>query len=331
MLKTRFTQQLEIEIPIVQAPIGGVSNPILTAAVSNAGGLGMLAGTWRTPDNLRDLIRAIRDLTAKPFGINFVLDFEIAEKLELCLQEKVPVISLFWGDAAPWVERIHHAGSIVMHTVGSALEASAAARSGVDVLVAQGIEAGGHVWGQTSSFALIPSVVDAVPNLPVIAAGGIADGRGLAALCLGASGVWLGTRFVASLEANAHPAYQQALLEANETDTVYAKRLFNLGWDFAAHRTLKNSTYRNWLEAGMPEPGSRPGEGDVIGTLENGVSVLRYGDDAPTKEVKTGTPEAQALYAGQSVGLVRDLQPAAQIVQNMAREAQEVLQGFGRS
>ena len=148
--------------------------------------------------------------TSKPFAVNLVLDWDPAERLAIALHEGVRIVSFFWGDPAPWVEQVHAAGGIVLHTVASAEEARRAADAGVDAVVAQGWEAGGHVWGQVSTLALVPRVVDAVAPLPVVAAGGIADGRGLAAvLALGAGAAWMGTRFLLAEEAATHPVYQE--------------------------------------------------------------------------------------------------------------------------
>ena len=175
----------------------------MSAAVSNAGGLGAIP-LWRADiDTLRNQVRDIRALTDKAFAVNLNLDFPQEERLEACLQERVPVISFFWGASPSLVSRAKSAGALVLQTVGTAKEARAAVDNGVDVVVAQGWEAGGHVWGTVATMALVPMVVDAVGPVPVVAAGGIADGRGLAAaLALGASGAWIGTRFLASAEAS---------------------------------------------------------------------------------------------------------------------------------
>ncbi len=218
---------------------------------------------------MRRAIRQTRQLTDRPFGVNLILQWPQQERLKVCLEEGVRVVSFFWGDPSPYIAAVHVAGSLVMHTVGSAAEARQVRDSGVDILVAQGWEAGGHVWGQVATLPLIPCVVDAVAPAPVVAAGGIADGRGLAAvLNLGAAGAWIGTRFIASQEADAHPVYKEKVLQAAETDTVYS-RLFDGGWPDAPHRTLHNSTLTNWETSGSPpsgEPGD-DGRGRGIGTL----------------------------------------------------------------
>lgn len=324
-LRTSFCELLGVDLPIVQAPIGSATNPALAAAVSNAGGLGMLAGTWRDPDSLRRIVRETRELTGRPFGVNLVLRWPPEERLELCLEEGVEVVSFSWGDPAPYIERVHSGGARLLHTVGFAEEATVAADVGVDVIVAQGWEAGGHVVGGVATLPLIPRVVDAVHPRPVLAAGGIADGRGLvAALALGAAGVMMGTRFLASEEARVHPAYRDGVLGASETDTVYSQ-LFDIGWPDAPHRTLRNTTVAAWEEAGRPAAGSRPGEGEVVASGPDGTPVPRYSDIIPLPET-TGSVEALALYMGQSAGLVTRVQLAAEIVEDVRREAEEALQ-----
>jgi NAD(P)H-dependent flavin oxidoreductase YrpB (nitropropane dioxygenase family) len=171
--------------------------------------------------------------------------------------------------------------------------------------------------------ALVPAVVDAVAPTPVVAAGGIADGRGIAAvLALGASGAWLGTRFVASTEAVAHHAYKQRLLAAGVEDTFYST-LFDVGWENAPHRFLRNSTYDFWEKAGCPPSGKRPNEGEVIAHKSDGTPVPRYSSSMPLATMQ-GEVEGLVHYAGQSVGLVNDIKPAAEIVHQLKRETEQV-------
>ena len=206
MIETAFTRMFKLRFPIMQSPMGSVSSPELVAAVSNAGGIGMLAVAGLPPDLIRSQIRQVRALTDKPFGINLLLPVYQPGQAEACLEERVPLLSLYWGDPAPYVQSAHEAGIKVMLQVGSVAEAQAARAAGVDLVVAQRVEAGGHVRGTTATMVLVPRVVDAVRPLPVLATGGIADGRGVAAaLVLGAAGAALGTRFLASSECGAHP------------------------------------------------------------------------------------------------------------------------------
>lgn len=317
---TPFTRLLGLDLPIAQAPIGGASTPALAAAVSNAGGLGTLSLTWRSPEATRALIRETRALTDRPFAINLVLAWDPAERLAIALEEGVRLVSFFWGDPAPYVATVHDAGGLVIHAVGGAEEGRRAVAAGADLIVAQGWEAGGHVWGEVATLPLVPTVVDAVDPVPVLAAGGIGDGRGVAAaLALGAAGVWMGTRFLLAAESAAHEHYRRRLRDAVETDTVHTD-LFDVGWPNAPLRALRNTTYDRWREAGRPPSGTRPGEGEAIARNELGEAVLRYGSDAPLVGA-AGDVEAMVLYAGQGVGLVERVQPAAEIVRELAAEA----------
>jgi nitronate monooxygenase len=325
MISTRFTELVGIEAPVVAAPV--VPSPELVAAVSNAGGLGLVPITWLDPDAIRHEIRATRELTARPFGVNVVLDAPRDDQLEAALEEGVPVVTFFWGDPDPYLERVHSAGALATLTVGSAEEARRAAAAGIDAVVAQGWEAGGHVWGQVATLPLVPAVKSAVAPLPVVAAGGIADGRGLAAvLALGADAAWVGTRFVASEEAPFAPAYKQRVVEALETEAIHTT-LFDIGWPKAPHRVLPNSTTAGWEEAGRPEPGARPGEGEVVARSAEGEEVPRYAISEPTIGM-TGDLEALALYAGQSAGLVDGIKPAGAIVQGMVEEADSIIRSL---
>ena len=205
----------------------------------------------------------------------------------------------------------------------------AAAAAGADLVVAQGWEAGGHVWGTVSTLALVPRVVDAVAPVPVVAAGGIADGRGLAAvLALGAVGAWVGTRFLAAPEAAIHPDYRRRILAAGEADTFYGT-LFDRGWPEAPHRTLRNSTVEAWERAGRPASGSRPGENDEPASRPDGSPINRYASSTPTAAM-TGDIEPLPHWAGQGVGLVTREESAAAIVQNLVAEAEEAIKSVGR-
>ena len=329
-LTTPLCSLLGIDVPVIQAPIGAASTPELAAAVSNAGGLGMLAQTFHTPDEVRERLRRARELTQRPVGVNLILDLPVRDQLEACLDEGARVVSTFWGDPGPVRDVISGAGALHLHTVGSVADALVAAERGVDVIVAQGWEAGGHVHGTIGTMALVPSVVDAVAPLPVVAAGGIADGRGLvAALALGAQAVWLGTRFVAAEEARVHDVYRQRVLDAVADDSVHGLA-YDGGWPGAPGRTLRNSTLERWEAAGRPAGPHRPGEGDVIARAPDGRVYERY-DDMPPVPGLTGDVGEMALYAGQSVGLVRDVAPAAAIVARLVREAEERLRQVSAS
>ena len=324
-MRTAICELFGIDIPIIQAPMGGAVDPQLVAAVCNAGGLGTIPLWGEDIDTVRSRIREIKSLTRKPFAVNLNLDFPHEERLEVCLQEHVPVISFFWGSSQEMVSRAKAAGAIVMQTVGSAKEAQVAVQNGADVIVAQGWEAGGHVWGTVATMALVPAVVDAVAPVPVVAAGGIADGRGFAAaLALGASGVWVGTRFLASEEVQIHSHYLARIIGACENDTFHAENLFDIGWSNAPHRVIRNSTVDEWLAAGRPQLGDRRGEGDVIATSKLVGEIVRFQSCTPYPEVE-GDIEAMSMWAGQGVGLVKKRQTAAEIVREIDAEATETL------
>ena len=309
-VRTPVCELLGIEQPIVQAPMAAV--PQLAAAVSNAGALGMVTLTWSTPAG--DVVRDTAALTDRPFGGNLVLATDQHRRLDEALEAGLRIDSLFWGDPADYVDQVHDANGVVLHTVSSAEQARRAVASGVDVVVAQGWEAGGHVRGQVATLPLVPAVVDAVAPVPVIAAGGIGDARGVAAvLALGAQAAWLGTRFLLAQEMPIHEQYRRRLMDAAETDAQWFADLYQVGWPDAPHRALRNSTAEIWEAAGRPPAGSRPGEGDVIAHFASGESIVRY-EPAPPMVGTTGDIEALSLWAGQSVALARQPQPAAEIV-----------------
>jgi len=328
-MKTPVCDLLGIEVPIVLAAMGGVDAPPLAAAVANAGGLGMMALWTLPPEGVRSQIARARSLTDRPFGVNLNVSRPQADRLAVCLDEKVKVVSLFWGDPGDLVAQAHAGGALVMHTVGSAAEAKRSVELGVDVIVAQGWEAGGHVWGEVATMALVPAVVDAAGPTPVIAAGGIADGRGLAAaLALGAQGAWIGTRFLASAEAGVHPRYQTLLLAADEAATAYTG-LFDIGWPNAPHRVLRNKTLAAWEAAGRPPPGSRPDEGKAIGHTPGVGDILAYQSSTPRAGTE-GDIEAMSMWAGQGVSMAKAIMPAGEIVREIVAEADKVLGTLGR-
>lgn len=323
-LTTPLCRRLGIDLPIVQAPIGSTVTPELVAAVSHAGGLGMLALTWTPAERIAPIVDRVRELTGRPFGANFVLDFPVDDGLDACLDQGVPVISTFWGDPTTYTARIHAAGALHLHTVGTADEARRAADAGVDAVVAQGWEAGGHVRALTATLPLVPEVADAVSPLPVVAAGGIADGRGLAAvLMLGAQAAWMGTRFLTATEARTHTSYRRRVIDAHAENAHYT-RCFDGGWPHAPHRSLRNSTLTAWEAAGSPLTRPRPGEDEVVAVDSEGTPYVRYQDAVPLTGM-TGDVDSLALYAGQSAGLIHDVLPAVTIVARTATQAQQAI------
>lgn len=327
MLRTGLCGLLGIDLPIVQAPMGpDLSGPELVATVSEAGGLGVLQAQLHPPPLLREQIRQIRSLTGRPFAVDFILHHPSDDGIAVCLDEGVPLLSFFWGDPTPHVERAHRAGARVLHQVGSVAAARRAADAGVDVIVAQGFEAGGHVAGEVTTMALVPRVVDAVAPTPVAAAGGIADGRGLlAALALGAEAAVLGTRLLVTTESRAHPAYKQKLIEATEEDTVHTT-LFGWGWPHAPHRTLRTAFVEEWRGKEGRGQESRPDE-PVVGHTRIGgqeMPLLRFMGFPPNRDA-SGDIEAMDLLAGQGVGLVADVRPAGEVIRAIAADAERRL------
>jgi nitronate monooxygenase len=311
-MPTHVCELLEIEQPIVQAPMGAAANARLASTVSNAGALGTVALTW-----VRDVGGVVSDtaeLTDRPFGGNFVLEWDMHRRVEEALEAGLRIVSLTWGDPTPYVDQVHEAGALLMHTVASADEARRAVHAGVDVIVAQGWEAGGHVLGTVATLPLVPAVADAVAPVPVIAAGGISDARGVkAVLALGAQAAWVGTRFLLAEEARVHPDYRRRLIGACETDADWYANLYDVGWPNAPHRALRNSTAEAWQKAGRPQPGARPGEGEAVAHDASGQPLVRYSSETAL-EGATGDVEALSLWAGQGVALVKGVQPAAEIV-----------------
>jgi nitronate monooxygenase len=307
---TPLCGMLGIERPLVQAPM--VAIPRLAAAVSNAGALGMVTLSWSADTGA--VVRDTAALTARPFGGNLVLTEDHHRHLDQALEAGLRIVSFMLGDPSGYIESVHDAGGIVMLTVGSAEEARRGVASGVDVIVAQGWEAGGHVRGTVATLPLVPAVVDAVAPVPVIAAGGIGDARGVAAvLALGPQAAWLGTRFLLAEEMPIHEDYRRRLLAASETDPDWYPNLYEVGWPDSPHRALRNSTSKAWETAGRPPPGQRPGEGDVIAHFASGESIVRY-EPAPPMVGTTGEIEALSMWAGQGVALARKSQSAADIV-----------------
>jgi len=332
VLKTRITQQYGLEVPIISAGMAFVAGPPLAASVSNAGGMGMLGGAMLPPPALRSLVRATRELTARPFGVDLLGDFVEDAHIEVLAEERVAVVVFFWSPPKrAHLERLRSAGVRVWIQVGSVAEAREAAALGVEALIAQGAEAGGHNRAEASTFALLPAVRAAVAPLPVIAAGGIVDGRSLAAaLALGAEAVWCGTRFLASVEAQAHDEYKRRVLTASVGDTVRTK-LFGPEWPGQSMRVLRNRVVREWsgreAEAQalrVPEP--------IGHTVMGGqrVPLPKFSALLPTTQTE-GDFEEMGLTMGEACGNVSELLPAATLVSSMAEEAREVLTSLART
>jgi NAD(P)H-dependent flavin oxidoreductase YrpB (nitropropane dioxygenase family) len=314
MIHTRACDVLGIEHPIVQAGMSGrwFTSVELVAAVSAAGGLGVLGCYGRTADEVVEDIRSVRELTDRPFGVNFVLHVRDDEAFAAALAERPSVFCFFRGDPAEAVGRAHAAGAVVTHQVTTAAEARRACEVGVDVLVAQGHEAGGHN-GPIPLAALLPEVVALAGDRPVLAAGGIVDGRDMAAaLRIGAAGVLMGTRFLATPESPISAGYKGALLQASGPDATVASGLFDIlwgaEWPGVTVRAIRNRLTARWA-----------GRKDALRADREAVHA------AQLQAEQDGDLEETALLAGAGVGRISALVPAGQLVRQIIAEAEVAL------
>lgn len=310
-METRVTRLLGIRYPILQGGMVWAGDPLLAAAVSNAGALGILASTGLSPAELREQIQATKALTDNPFGVNLTLVFPGIEKLiEVVVEERVRCVSLGGGNPGKYVSGLKEAGCLVMPVVASVALARRLERSGADAIIAEGHEAGGHV-GDTTTLCLVPQVVDAV-QVPVIAAGGIADGRGLAAvLALGAEGIQAGTAFVVADECRVHERFKEAVLKANDRATAVSARSAG-----APVRALANRLTKEYLR--LEERGASREDLERLG-----LGRLR-------QAVIEGDVESGSVMVGQVAGMISRRRPAAAIVEAMMAEAEETIGVLGR-
>jgi NAD(P)H-dependent flavin oxidoreductase YrpB (nitropropane dioxygenase family) len=325
VLRTRLAEQLGLTVPIVSSGMAFIAGPELAAAVSNAGGLGTLGVGMEPPRRFRAQVEEIRRRTARPFAVDLIVDHVTEEHVEVCISERVPVVVFFWRlPPRAWVDRLQAGGCRAWMQVGSVAEAREALEIGADAIVVQGAEAGGHNRSEASIFALLPAVVREAGCTPVLAAGGIVDGRGLlAALVLGAEAVWCGTRFLAAEEANAHPGYQVRVTEAKVGDTVRTT-LFGPEWPGQAMRVLRTPLVDEWAgreDEAMAAVSSTPpiGETEVAGqpyTMPFCSAAL------PTRKTQ-GEVQRFALTMGEAAGNIRSIESADAILFAMAREAIE--------
>jgi nitronate monooxygenase/enoyl-[acyl-carrier protein] reductase II len=314
MLRTRVCDLLGIEHPVVQGSLGPWTTAELSAAVSAAGGLGSVGTALLDVDRVRELIWGVRELTDRPFAVNFTARPLVTDVFEAALAENPAVISYALGDPGDLVARAHAVGALFVQQVHTVEQARAAADRGVDVLVAQGSEAGGF-GGTVGAFALLPQVVDAVAPVPVLAAGGIADGRGLAAaLLLGAEGVNIGTRFLASLESGIDGSWKQRIVGSASEDTVkveFADVVFPprppQGYDVAP-RVLRTPFVDEW--SARPEA-ARESADQLRSELNRAIAEGRAHELIP--------------FTGQTVGLIDDVLSVADIVHSIVSEAEAVL------
>lgn len=318
-IHTPLRDALGIEHPVIQAPVGSVSTPELAAAVADAGGLGLLAMSWRDADSIRESYAAAADRTDGVVGVNVVLDESTGELppsecLDTCLDAGASVVSLSFGDPEPYVEQVKASGGTALVTVGGADAAREAVDAGADIVVAQGSEAGGHLQSDVSTMALLPRVAEAV-DVPVVAAGGISDGRGLAAaLSMGADGCWLGTRFVATAESGAHSAYKERVADRPATATRRTTQ-FDNGWPDQPHRVLETD---NEDRAGK------------TAYTADGTPIERDADLPPLAGM-SGDIEVLPHYAGQSVGGVDAVVPAAAVVTELIEGASATIDSLANA
>ncbi len=312
MLTTGATEALGIDHPIVQAGMArGFSNAALVAAVSNAGGLGVLGCLNRPSGEAVAEIERIRAETDRPFGVNFVVAHIDWEAFGACLAERVPIVTFFRGEPELVVERARAAGALTIYQVTTVAEAEAAVRAGVDVLVAQGSEAGGHV-GPTALSEILPAVVRVAGGRPVLAAGGIVDGPDLAAaLRLGADGAWMGTRFLATPESPALPAHKQAIIEARPGATVRTgiwDLIWGRPWPGVQVRAIRNPIMDRWS-----------GREEEIASLREAINggIARAENDGDADEMD--------LMAGEGSGRIQSIEPAADLVRAIAADAERLL------
>ncbi len=314
MIHTRLCDLLGIAHPVINAPMTGTATADLAAAVANAGGFGLIGGSGGNADWLRAQIRATRERTDRPFGVGFISLFAGTDDLvRVAIEERVAAIAHSFADPTPSVGAAHAAGILVIAQVQSIAQAVAAARAGVDVIAAQGTEAGGHTGTHSATLPLVPAVIDTVGDIPVIAAGGIADGRGLAAaLMLGAEGVWIGTRFMASREW-AGDAWGQARVVAAGTDDTVLTRAYDLAM-------------------GHPFPASYPAR-----VIRNDFTAAWDGRDAAIvarsaalraeiqRAERAGDARIAEVIGGNAVGLVHSVEPAGDILRRIVAEAETIL------
>ncbi|MFN3545985.1 MAG: NAD(P)H-dependent flavin oxidoreductase [Mesorhizobium sp.] len=326
MLETSITRAFGLATPIVNAGMAMIARPELAAAVSNAGGLGTIGCDISPPEVLRDLVRQTRGLTDRPFGVDLIGDFVTEGHIDVLVEERVPLVIFFWTlPTVSQVQRIRAGGARVWIQVGRVAEAEEAVALGIDGLIVQGAEAGGHTRSEASSMTLFPRLRRRYPDLPMLLAGGVVDGITMAAaLMLGADAVWCGSRFLASVEANAHPAYKKKVEQADVGDTVLTS-IYGPEWPDQPMRAILNDGLRAAL--GREAEAIAAAEGEMAGTVDIGgsrVPLPRYSAILPMRSFE-GDIEQTCLTAGQSAGNIDAILPAREIVRRMTAEAHAAL------
>jgi len=315
VIKTAFTELLGIQHPVALAGMSGATSPDLVAAVSNAGGLGISGVSDVEGDRMPAHIATIRDKTQRPFGLNLLLHGADDDQMRAVLEGQPAVLSTAWPrddqDLAEIFGRAHERGLKVMHMAPTAADASRAAGAGADIIVAQGTDGGGHI-GLVGTVVVVPSVVREVAPVPVLAAGGIADGRGLAAmLALGAAGVLVGTRFLATTESPLHEAFKKLIVDSDGTDTIVtdiADILVGVEWPGALERVARNRLVERWL-------------GRTNELRRRREEVL----PATRQARRSGDPDEAILYWGQTAALIDEVLPVGQVIAGMVSEAEAIL------
>nr|WP_272906897.1 nitronate monooxygenase [Hyphobacterium sp. SN044] len=326
MIETEITRRFGLSTPILNAGMAMVARPDLAAAVSNAGGLGMLGADIAPADALRAMVRAVKARTSRPFGVDLLAPMITDAHLDVLAEESVALCVVFWGNpTSEQVARIKDGGTAFWMQVGSVDEARDAQALGAEAIIVQGLEAGGHNRSVATTFNLLPVIRDAVAPIPVIAAGGICDGRSMAAaLALGAEAVWCGTRFLASHEADAHDGYKARVLEAGVEDTI-STTLFGPEMPHQPMRVIRNAATDEWAdrvdEALAVTAGQTAG---ILRTPGGDMPLPRFSAYLPTRDV-AGDLDQLCLTAGQSAGKIRTLQTAGDIVRQMSRDALQTI------
>lgn len=318
LLETAFTRLVGCSTPIQLSGMGNINGPELAAAVSEAGALGQITIAGVTPEVAEARLTRVEELTSSPYGVNLIIPY-LDKAIVTMAARRARVVDFFWGEPdADLVAEVHEGGALASWQVGSVGEAIAAEQAGCDFVIAQGIEAGGHLRGRLSLLPLLSGVLNAV-TIPVLAAGGIGSAQSFAAvLSAGAAGARVGTRFIAAAESNAHPVYIQALIAARAEDVVSTTRFeVDCPWCPSVHNVLRSA-----LEAAEALP-DRPLAEVVIAGKSYPIFPFQ-GLPVPSKDI-IGRVDAMACYAGQSVGDVRRVQPAGEIVAELADGAEVLL------
>jgi enoyl-[acyl-carrier protein] reductase II len=333
--QNRFTTRFKIKFPFVCAGMAFIcEKPSLCAAVSKAGGMGAITASLLSPDELSTAIDAVRTITRNPFHINFLAIFPHDEHIKVCIAKQVAAVSFHWGNpSATTVKALKAAKIAIWSQVGSVDAARAAVKAGCDGVVAQGNEAGGHNYGGLPLMALVPLVRDVIGDKLLLAAGGIADGRGMAAaLALGADGVWVGTRMVATTESNAHPEYRKRLVKASAEDTILSSVYGPENPGFNPMRMLKNETIAEWDSRIAQLPAKRDHLEPIGETLFAGQTIpVRPFDAFVTVPETTGDFDLMPLLSGQGVGLITAVEPAGIVVKRMCSEAAKRLKALSKT